>query len=204
MPRRIALALALAFTTVVTVAIIGVGAQAGMFSSHNSAKAEEPLAEAAPAEAAASVTPVEEAPPAAAQDPIIVTEYVYIDEPGAPAEARASGTPRAKPSPAASPVQQAEATPDPAPTQRPAPTATSPAPMATSAPPPAQASQPKELEFAGTVTSIDGDEVTFSYSGKTVVVRVSDPGSLEVGDKAHVHAILTSSGYVAKEIEAGD
>ena len=212
MPRRIALALALAFTTVVTVAVVGVGAQAGIFSDHKTAKAREALADTVqtdmpPASPIQAVSPTPQQ-----QDPQIVTEYVYVDEPvgpGVKAEAVPSTTPKAKPSPTAQPSE----TPEPEATQRPAPTATRPAaatatPASQSTPQPtatqqAPAPQPKELEFAGTVTAIDGNQVTFSYSGKTVVVQVSNAGALSVGSKAHVHAILTSSGYVATEIEAG-
>ncbi len=209
MPRRIAMALALAFTVVVTVAIVGVGAQAGMFSNHKDATAEEQYAET-PADTPVPAPAVNQAPPAP-RDPIIVTEYVYVDEPGRPAAP--SAAPKAKPSPGASPAARASQTPEPEPTERPAPTATKPAatatpPPAPASPPtqpaPAQPSQPKDLEFVGTVTAVSGDQVTFSYGGgKTVVVQVSDPEALDVGTTAHVHAKLTSSGYVATEIENG-
>jgi len=77
MQRRIALSLSLAFTTVVMFAMVAVGAQAGFFSEQRSAAASPAVASAGAATDTVAAAPVPE-------DPIIVTDYVYIDEPGAP------------------------------------------------------------------------------------------------------------------------
>ncbi len=106
MPRRISLALALAFTTVVTFAIVAIGARAGVFSdghaSNSTASAEE-----------------------------------------------------------------------------------------------------AEIEFVGAVTAVSGNQVIFNHGGTLTTVQVSNPGALAVGVTAHVHALLTSSGYVATEVSIG-
>ena len=60
-----------------------------------------------------------------------------------------------------------------------------------------------EIEFVGTVTAISGSEVTFNHGGTLTTVQVPNPGALAVGVTAHVHALLTSSGYVATEVQAG-
>jgi hypothetical protein len=76
MQRRIALALALAFTTVVVFSMVAVGANAGFFSdakkkaSTQNARAYEQPAAADPSASGAQ--------PAAA--PQVVTDYVYLDE----------------------------------------------------------------------------------------------------------------------------
>ena len=63
MTRRLALAVALAFTTVVTFALVAIGAQAGLFGGRS---------DGAPADAAAG-----QATPTA--EPTVITEYRYID-----------------------------------------------------------------------------------------------------------------------------
>ncbi|TAK55336.1 MAG: hypothetical protein EPO22_14620 [Dehalococcoidia bacterium] len=94
MHRRLALACSLAFTTIVTFGIIAVGAQVGIFSAgHPEASAEV---------AAPAPTDVPPAPPTAApppQDPIVVTQYDYVDVPD-PAPTKATvPTTAPKPSP---------------------------------------------------------------------------------------------------------
>jgi len=68
MTRRLALALALAFTTVVTFAMLAIGAQAGMFGGGEK--------DGSPVDAAASQTPTLE--------PTVITEYIYIDQTATP------------------------------------------------------------------------------------------------------------------------
>lgn len=107
MQRRIALSLSLAFTTVVMFAMVTVGAQAGFFGEHKTANASQ---------VGAAVPAPTDVPPAAPvqDDPLIVTDYVYVDEPGAPVGVR---VPRvASPEPP---------TPAPAPTAKPARSSTS-------------------------------------------------------------------------------
>lgn len=77
MQRRIALSLSLAFTTVVMFAMVAVGAQAGFFSEQRRAAASPAVASAGAATDTVAAAP-------APEDPIIVTDYVYVDEPGAP------------------------------------------------------------------------------------------------------------------------
>ena len=65
MTRRLALAVALAFTTVVTFALVAIGAQAGLFGGGGK--------DGAPADAAAGLaTPTAE--------PTVITEYIYVDQ----------------------------------------------------------------------------------------------------------------------------
>jgi len=64
MTRRLALAVALAFTTVVTFAMVAIGAQAGFFGGGGS--------DGAPAAASVGETPTPE--------PTVITEYIYIDQ----------------------------------------------------------------------------------------------------------------------------
>lgn len=73
MTRRLALAVALAFTTVVTFAMVAIGAQAGFFGGGN---------DGAPAEAVAGQTPTPE--------PTVITEYIYIDQTVTPGPGSAS------------------------------------------------------------------------------------------------------------------
>jgi hypothetical protein len=68
MTRRLALAVALAFTTVVTFALVAVGAQAGLFGGGGK--------DGAPADAAAG----QQATP----EPTVITEYIYIDQTATP------------------------------------------------------------------------------------------------------------------------
>ena len=71
MTRRLALAVALAFTTVVTFALVAIGAQAGLFGDGGK--------DGAPAEASVgeTATPTGQTP---AAEPTVVTEYIYIDQ----------------------------------------------------------------------------------------------------------------------------
>ena len=82
MQRRIALSFSLAITTIVMFAMVTVGAQAGFFSEHKAAKAAQVAASAQPA--AALPASGDEAAASAEEDPLVVTDYVYIDEAGAP------------------------------------------------------------------------------------------------------------------------
>ena len=79
MPRKFALAVSLALTTIVTFGIVAVGAQVGFFSEHKSAKAAQasaaPPAPNVPAPAAPDAQPV-----AANDDPLVVTDYISIDQ----------------------------------------------------------------------------------------------------------------------------
>ena len=230
MQRRIALSLSLAITTIVTFALVAVGAQAGFFSEHKTAKADEIVA-AAPADGASTyAAPADTAPAPAEEGPFVVTDYVYIDEPGAPvgvrgtraaswpatpapaalkaaSKATAQSQPAATAQPAAAiPTQAAPestATEPPAPTSTPQPAAAPTQPPVQPSPPPAP-SQPNEIEFTGTVTAIDGNTVTFAHGGKwtpvTVTKKLSD---LEIGTRAKVHARLSGGAYIATEIEVG-
>ena len=207
MTRRMALAVALAFTTVVTFSVMVFGAQHGVFSDKKTTKQEAvaaPPADTPEPEATATAVP---APPPAQLDPVVLTRYVYVDDPAAavaaaPPPAAAASTPTAAPT--ASPTRAASPTAQPSaiPTQVPPTAVATIAPAASPTAAPAQ-SQPTELEFVGTVTAIDGNVVTFSHGGKLTPVQVGNPSSLSVGATAHVHAVLKSGVYVATEIEAG-
>ncbi|TAK55337.1 MAG: hypothetical protein EPO22_14625 [Dehalococcoidia bacterium] len=209
MPRRISLAVALAFTTVVTFAVIAIGAQSGVFSDHKTsdAAAEEAPAAAA-AEAAAPAAPAD-APASAAPQVIVQTDYVDVQDPPLPAAAAtakpaAAGTADA----GASPTASSAATRTPVATRTAAATATTqPAATATAAPSKptatAGASLPAEIEFVGSVTAISGNQVTFNHGGALTTVQVSNPGALAVGVTAHVHALLKAGGYVATEVQVG-
>ena len=74
MTRRLALAVALAFTTVVTFALVAIGAQAGLFGDGGK--------DGAPAEASVGETATPQTP---AGEPTVVTEYIYIDQTVTPA-----------------------------------------------------------------------------------------------------------------------
>lgn len=78
MPRRFALAAALAMTVVVTYSLVVVGANAGLFS----AKGDQTEAADVPAYVAPAIAAPEEAPTALpTQAPVVITEYVYVDVP---------------------------------------------------------------------------------------------------------------------------
>jgi hypothetical protein len=216
MPRRISLAAALALTTVVTFALIAIGSQAGVFSESKPSSAD--AAASAPPAGVPSAPPVPGAPTTAptraAPQVIVQTDYVdVIDAPApsnAPGETPANGmTPATEATPSAS----AAATRTPLATATARATATAPANAtataanpATAAPPAPMStpsSLPKEIEFVGTVTAIDGNQVTFNHGGSLTTVQVSNPGALSIGDTAHVHALLKSTGYVATEVQVG-
>ncbi len=211
MSRRISMAVALAFTTVVTFAVIALGGQAGYFSASKPSKAAatvEQQPETAPAPAAPA--PAQEAPAQASVEPVVITNYVYIEDTpvaGRPAAAQpdptlgrqATSTAAAVAADPAEPTAPAPArTAVPSPAPAPAPTESA-VQQPTAAPP----AQPKEIEFVGTVTAIRGDQVTFLHGSTTTTIRVTNPAALSVGASAHVHALLTSSGYVATEIQVG-
>ena len=208
MTRRISLAVALAFTTVVTFAVIAVGGQAGFFSGGKPSKAaatveQQPETVTAPA----APVPAQEAPAPASAEPVVITSYVYIqDTPvaGAPAAAQPVATNPAQATSTAAAVATQPTAPAATRTAVPSPT-TAPAPTATAAQPTIAAppALPAEIEFVGTVTAISGDQVTFLHGSTKTTIKVTNPGALSVGASAHVHAVLTSSGYVATEVQAG-
>ena len=68
MTRRLALAVALAFTTVVTFALVAIGAQAGLFGDGGK--------DGKPAEASVAETLGQTPTP----EPTVVTEYIYVDQ----------------------------------------------------------------------------------------------------------------------------
>jgi hypothetical protein len=204
MPRRIALAVALAFTTTVTFVIVAVGWEAGVFGggggSGGTASAEEIAGALQYLAAMASPSPTAGAATAKSAGPRVVTEYVYVyeDVPGASAPVP-SGTD------AGSAAQPTDEPPTPPATERPSATPVEATPLPPTPPPTAEPSRslPTELEFTGTVTAIEGDLVTWNYGGGALTTRVSQQiEDLRVGAAAKVHAMLVSSGeYVAKEIE---
>jgi outer membrane biosynthesis protein TonB len=213
MRRRAALAGALALTTIVTFVLVLAGMQGGIFSKKSGGDESTPAVAAESTDDLAGALQYLAAISPVPQQP--VTEYVYVDGPAAPPVVRYVTVPSTPASgqapPAAQPtqVQPAEQPTQPAPS--PTRTAPSPTPVAEeeapAAPPPAppqQAGPTDETEFTGTVTAIDGNLVTFSHGGTSTVVQVgSGLSSLEIGTTAHVHALLLSSGWVAKEIELG-
>ena len=67
MTRRLALAVALALTTVVTFALVAIGAQAGLFS---------PGQDGSPVEAQGG----EQTTPTPTTEPTVVTDFMFIDE----------------------------------------------------------------------------------------------------------------------------
>jgi hypothetical protein len=136
MQRRLALALSLAFTTIVTFAVVTVGAQAGFFSDHPTVNASQVAADV-PAQDPSVVDAATAAP--AEQDPLIVTDYVYMDETAVPATVHSTSAASPQPATPAPPVQpklQSSANADP--------TAVQPSPVTepTRAPDPTQAAVP--------------------------------------------------------------
>ncbi len=229
MPRRIALALALALTVVTTFSIVVVGARTGLFGGDDSAEADQQFAAVAPP----TNTPIPP-PPAeptqqawAPREPVYVTEYVYVDEPAPAAQPRLQATsntiPTTAPAPTGAAADESQAQPTaPAaeqPTQPPAVAPTLPAAQPTAPPavpttppttvpttPPAPAAPPSgqgELEFTGTVSAMSGSMVTFTHGGSSTIVKITkNLDRLHVGSTVKVHAIWVQSGYyVAKEIE---
>jgi|CXWL01.1.fsa_nt_gi hypothetical protein len=80
MHRRIALAISLALTVITAFSVVTVGAKAGIFSGGSTAGAEpQVLEQLLPTAAPTEPQPV--VAPALPPDPIVITEYVYIDEP---------------------------------------------------------------------------------------------------------------------------
>jgi hypothetical protein len=212
MPRRIALAASLALTVIVGFAVLALGWYGGLVGggpAPDEALAEDTLAVAEP------TVPEPPPPPPPAAEPVVITEYVYVDgEPmtiTVPAPARAA-VPVTAPPPTGGPVEPVEEpgdpstaeAPPPPPTAQPQPTAApEPTPPPVPTDPPAREG-PQEIEFEGTVTAIEGDVVTFEDDGSMVDVRVTeDLDRLSVGTEAKVHAIRVSGGYVSKEIEVG-
>jgi hypothetical protein len=217
-----ALAAALAFTTIVTFALVLTGTRGGLFRNRGGTDDEVvAAAEPSPEEIAGALQYLASAGVPPAQGPEYVTEYVYVDEPSGPPTVRyvtapspqsaapaGQVPPAAQPTAPAGPPPAATAEPTeplPAPTQPaapPAPTDVPPPPAPTS--PPQQGGPLDEDEFTGTVTAINGNVVTFAHDGTSTDVRVTeDLDRLDVGTRAKVHALLLSSGWVAKEIEVG-
>jgi hypothetical protein len=214
MPRRISLAAALALTTVVTFALIAIGSQAGFFSdskpSSANAAANAPSADV-PAALLAPEAP-STAPTGANPQVIVQTDYVDVFDPAAPSDA-SEATPANGKTPGTEATPSAAATQTPFATATPRATATAPLAPTSTAAAPATATPPiptattsslrSEIEFVGTVTAIDGNQVTFNHGGSLTTVQVSNPGALSIGDTAHVHALLKPTGYVATEVEVG-
>ncbi len=205
MPRRISLAIALAFTTVVTFAVIAIGAQAGVFSEHKTSNAAAEEAPAvAPADPAAAVAPAD-APASAAPQVIVETDYVDVQDP--PPTSASTAKPATTETARATSTAAAGTTRTPVATQTAGATATTP-PVSTATAVPANptatsAAAPAEIEFVGSVTAISGNQVTFNHGGILTTVQVSNPGALAVGVTAHVHALLKPGGYVATEVQVG-
>jgi hypothetical protein len=89
MPRRFALAVALAFTIVVSYSLIVVGASSGLFDTKS--KPSEAAQSAGPAVPPRAVAEDDEIPPPT-PSPVIVTEYIYVDVPVARAPAQQPAT----------------------------------------------------------------------------------------------------------------
>lgn len=220
MSRRIALALAFAFTTVVTFAIIAVGTTTGLFAGDDGGGASA-ATEASPEDvagallylAATSGAP-EQAPADAA--PNVITEYVYVDEPAPPPVVSYV---RSEPPPVPPPAGQQAPAPAPA-AETAAGESSQPAPQPTS---PAQRSDDDgaddehsvaygacDDEFKSTVAEIEpaegGSLVTWTNGEQTVVVDgTRHAGELAVGTSAKVHAKQLWAGCTAIEIEiSGD
>ncbi len=133
MDRRLALAVALALTSVATFGVIAVAAQTGFFGDHPP-KTAQAVAQPTAAHSDLPVPPTDVAPTAT---PVVVTDYVYVDDPtrtpepqvvepsatAAPAspttEAPATATSTRTPSnvPAAAPAQAQPTAPQSQPTQ---------------------------------------------------------------------------------------
>ncbi len=105
MPRRMAIAAALALTIVVTFAVVSLGAQAGWFSPEKTATSQAARVDPPPTEAA---PPATEAPPP--PTPVVITRYEYVDEPAPKAADPAPPAPTSAPPPAPTiaPVQQVQ------------------------------------------------------------------------------------------------
>jgi hypothetical protein len=212
MQRRIALALSLAFTTIVAAALVMMGSSAGWLSDNaKPPKAAQAAAPTATPDDSAAALLYLAAIRGTPSEPNVVTEYVYVnDDSGAPRRAPAEGNlapaaPTAAGQPTAPP-----ATPRPAPTDPPAPSATAAPPSTTQQPQPSATPQPAACptEFVSTVTSVQaagsGTSVAWSDGAVTLVVAGTPGGSsLAPGVRAHVHAMALSAGCTATEIEAG-
>ena len=204
MPRRISLAVALALTTVVTFAVIAIGAQAGVFSEHktSNAAAEEALA-GAPTDPAAAVAT--DAPASTAPQVVVETDYVDVQDPPPASASIAKPATTEATRVTSTAAASATRTPDATSTAR-ATATTPPASTATALaanPTATTAAAPAEIEFVGSVTAINGNQVTFNHGGILTTVEVSNPGALAIGVTAHVHALLEPSGYVATEVQVG-
>jgi len=218
MQRRIALALSLAFTTIVAAALVVMGSSAGWFS--DAAKAPKTAQSAAPTAApddSAAALRYLAAIRGTPSEPNVVTEYVYVNaDGGAPAPRRDEGNlPATAPTAAGQPAAL-PATPRTAPTEPPARSATAvpasatPRPSATAQPtaPPQTQSGACPSEFVSTVASVasagSGTSVTWANGAVTLVVAGTSGGaSLAPGVQAHVHAMALSAGCTATEIEIG-
>ena len=220
MQRRIALAVSFVSTVIVVFAMVAMGRQAGLFGGDAKAAQHGPTSQpGSPDDVAAALrylAAINQPPPT----PDTATQYVYVDVPGSPQVTYLTRTGQSAPTggdarPTPTPVSRVAPTPPPQPTAA-APTAGPPtlAPQPTAPPaspvPPSPAPAPtkppssgRELEFTGTVGSVDGNVVTFTHDGTTTAVTVSsrDLARLQPGVRAKVHAKSSEGSWVAKEIE---
>jgi hypothetical protein len=150
MPRRLALAVALALTSIATFGIIAVAAQTGMFGEHRPTAVqavEQPAV--APTEPPAAPT---DAPPPAT--PVVVTDYVYVDDPTHTTEAHVADVEDADSSATSVPASAtAEATATPRPTRTPsgnAPASDPATPQSQPTAPQAEPTQPQAQPTSGT------------------------------------------------------
>jgi hypothetical protein len=129
MTRRAALAVAFAFTAIVTFSVVAFGAQHGVFIDQQ-APARQAVVEPPPdtPEPEATATQFPEPTPLA---PVVITRYVYVDDPAPvvaesrPAVAAAAPPPTEIPTVAASPTSPSTPTKIPTATPHSAPTAPS-------------------------------------------------------------------------------
>lgn len=224
MPRRIALALSLAFTTVVTFALVSLGVNAGFFSDEKKSSttqkahaADEQIRTddanaallylAAVGEQSAQARPGQLAPR-------VVTEYVYVYETPVPraligTQSRDSAPPVTPPSTVLSPTEDLnDERPDdeepPSATPRAQPTTAPPTPRPTASP--QQATCRDEFESTVTATTpISGGRLVTWTNGIQTNVPDSTPhaSSLQTGVRAQVHA-TASGGCTVTEIELDD
>jgi hypothetical protein len=167
MTRRLALAISSALTIIVTFGVVSIGAQTGLFGGDHKATTKQAAAAGAGDQASAANAAPHADPSGAPQDPLVVTDYVYIDQTPmpiyvvAPRSAQASGSaPSAAPTSAAKPSNVApepNGTPAAAKTAAAATSPTAPAASATAtspAAPTATAAQPTQAPAQPTATAI--------------------------------------------------
>jgi hypothetical protein len=210
-----ALAMALALTTVTVFGLFALGLRGGLFgrpdTGEKTVSAEPQHDVVAALQYLAAI--------GAQQTPDVVTEYIYVDAPADPPQVTyvtragapgAASRPQvvATPStavPVAEPTEQEVESPTPA----------LPPPTVPPSPPPASGDDgrggdgedgpsPSEDEFEAVVSAINGDVVTFEHRGELVEARVTDSSDLSVGMEVKVHLIRVGDDWVAKEIEISD